>query len=214
MTTLARYREAAEAARETFAAARITFNKADAAYNLAAGAARDERIQKGLGPFGGAPRRAASSAPLPPSALEVAAEAARKKRDVAENSFLAAQVASQVADADYLAQANRRLNRPRLALAMAIQKLESDGAPPEVLEPMRAQLRAICPDDRAVAINQRCTYPSLAMVVLAQAQDVLQIHTPCNVLNGINHEYATWRAETLAAAEREEAKLEAAQAVA
>src|SRR5580658_2618775 len=181
MSALTKLNADVESARETLTSKHTAWLNKKSKFAAAKAVADEERYQRGLALSMGGPRRAPGTTP-PPTAAEIAETAAGEACDTAERERNSAQAAFNNAEAQKLAYENRKLTRARDLQAMAIKEAERTGAPQEVIEPMRAQLRMMCPPDTAVRIHQRCPYSSLVRDTLDEQPHELHLDKPVNEL--------------------------------
>ena len=212
MNNLEQLRTAVDAKRRVFESARVEFRLAETADRNAAGAARDERIERSMEIGRGGPRPNPAWTP-PKSVLALEADAAAASRSITEQRANSAASELRNAEAALLAAENRILSAWRDCKAREFKALERDGATPEALAALRAELKAVTPPDSAVRINQRFNISSLVREVLnEQPEGDLALHTPVNQLSGLGGgaEYERRRREILDAAEAESTTPQAA----
>jgi hypothetical protein len=191
-----------EDARANFTHLKSAFHRAEATAKLAGEAARNERLQKTQGAWGGAPRGAPG--PKPPTALETAAANAKTKFEAAERAYIGAQNALNAVEAALLTIENGILNRWRDKKAFAIRQVLNAGAPSEHVEALLADLKELCPPDSMVRLNQQFTLSLQVRELLDAHQDTLRVNTPVNELRGEGHlNYEARRAAILDASETE-----------
>jgi hypothetical protein len=196
LSPLSNARSLAEGCRMAFTQAKAAFHRAQTTHTLAAGAARDERLSKTHGAWGGQPRRTASMPPLPPTVLEIEAEEAKRKFEMAEHAFTSAQVALASAESQLLEIENSILNGHRNTLAVKIRAAMSNGDP--AADGLLEELKVLCPPDSCIRLHQRFRLSFAVKELLDAQQQVMLIDTPINILRGEgHHDYETRRAQIL-----------------
>jgi hypothetical protein len=195
--SLTELREAVDRARAKLEGARAQHDKTVTTQRIAQGTLDSERHQRALSLSRGGPR-AAPNAKLPKTPVEIAADSAQAKADAAEMQRDFAQNELAKAEAAVLTEENRILNKWRDTRAVAIKAAQLAGA--DAAEMIEA-LRAACPPDSMVRINQRFVLSALVREVLNEFPDHLRVDTPSNILRGEGHAgYEDLRAQILVSA--------------
>jgi hypothetical protein len=177
-------------ARWNLDAARWNLDRAKAAWRdkksaaaAASAVAAAERHERNMIISRGGPRPAPNFVP-PKTAAQLAADEAQAACDGAEARMNSAQIALNAAAATLLAQENRILTRWRDSLARTIRQAQTEGWPDEIVAPLLADLRLMCPPDTVVRLHQRFTLSAIVREVLDEQPHELHLHTPVDQLRG------------------------------
>src|SRR5580658_7217170 len=135
-----------------------------------------EKYERAVDQSRGGPRSAAGFVP-PKTAKQLAADAATAALDRSEIRMNDAARAMSAAQAALLFVENQILSRWRNSLARTIRQGQSEGWPDEIVAPLIADLKLMCPPDTAVRLHQRFTLSALVRDLLDETPDVLRVNT-------------------------------------